>query len=249
MIIPCMNSTSACDRCGIWPVVEGGSLLLGAPGAPGCTTVTGSDCVCWARPAAAGTLQSNAAAMEPNAGSHAGETRGRRLRPVGPNLRLSSRAGMYGCPLPYHGIEGRWPLASGWPVASMRYAWAVRRRLVLLLLYASFASAQQVQPDRLLSDAIEAQQRGDLPTAIHEYEELLKLKPDMVEVRVNLGAALADSGRFDDAIAQYRLALPRLPDKNPIRLNLGLAYYKKGDLASAAHEFEELHTVQPEDAK
>ena len=131
----------------------------------------------------------------------------------------------------------------------MRYPWAVRRLLLFLLLYASFAPAQQVQPDRLLSDAIEAQQRGDLPTAIRDYEELLKLKPDMVEVRVNLGAALADSGRFDDAIAQYRLALPKVPDKNPIRLNLGLAYYKKGDLASAAHEFEELHTVQPEDAK
>ena len=107
---------------------------------------------------------------------------------------------MYGCPLPYHGIEGRWPLASGWPVASMRYAWAVRRLLLFLLLYASFASAQQGQPDRLLSDAIEAQQRGDLPTAIHKYEELLKLKPDMVEVRVNLGAALAELGRSGDEL-------------------------------------------------
>ena len=38
----------------------------------------------------------------------------------------------------------------------------------------------------------------------------------MVDVRVNLGAALADSGRFDDAITQYRLALPDVPDKNPI---------------------------------
>lgn len=131
----------------------------------------------------------------------------------------------------------------------MRYAWAVRRLLLLLLLYASFAPAQQVQPDRLLSHAIEAQQRGDLPTAIREYQELLKLKPNMVDVRVNLGAALADSGRFDDAIAQYRLALHDVADKNPIRLNLGLAYYKKGDLEAASREFEELHKVRPEDAQ
>jgi tetratricopeptide (TPR) repeat protein len=133
--------------------------------------------------------------------------------------------------------------------SSMRYPWAVRRLCFFLWLYASFASAQQGQPDRLLSNAIDAQQRGDLPTAIREYEELLKLKPDMVEVRVNLGAALADSGRFDDAIAQYRLALPDVADKNPIRLNMGLAYYKKGDLESASREFEEVHKVRPEDAQ
>jgi tetratricopeptide (TPR) repeat protein len=131
----------------------------------------------------------------------------------------------------------------------MRYAWAVRRLFFFLLLYASFAPAQQGQPDRLLSNAIGAQQRGDLPTAIREYEELLKLKPNMVEVRVNLGAALADSGRFDDAIAQYRLALPDVADKNPIRLNMGLAYYKKGDLESASREFEAVHKVRPEDAQ
>jgi hypothetical protein len=33
-----MNSTSACDRGGSFPVVDGGSLLLGFPGAPGWTT-------------------------------------------------------------------------------------------------------------------------------------------------------------------------------------------------------------------
>src|SRR6476469_1212205 len=38
MIMPCMKSTSACDRGGSFPVVEGGSLLLGFPGAPGWTT-------------------------------------------------------------------------------------------------------------------------------------------------------------------------------------------------------------------
>ena len=54
----------------------------------------------------------------------------------------------------------------------MRYAWAVRRLFLLLMLYASFAAAQQGQPDRLLSHAIEAQQRGDLPAAIRDYETL-----------------------------------------------------------------------------
>src|SRR2546425_10922329 len=43
MIMPCMNSTSACDRGGSVAFVDAGSVLLGLPGAPGCTT-TGSVC-------------------------------------------------------------------------------------------------------------------------------------------------------------------------------------------------------------
>jgi hypothetical protein len=36
--MPCMNSTSACDGCSNVALVEDGSVLLGFPGAPGCTT-------------------------------------------------------------------------------------------------------------------------------------------------------------------------------------------------------------------
>src|ERR1700692_553400 len=50
MIIPCINSTSACDRGGRVAFVDGGRVLLGLPGAPGCTTTGGS--VCRARAAA-----------------------------------------------------------------------------------------------------------------------------------------------------------------------------------------------------
>ncbi len=34
MIMPCMNSMSACEGCGTTAEVEGGSFRLGAPGAP-----------------------------------------------------------------------------------------------------------------------------------------------------------------------------------------------------------------------
>src|ERR1041384_6183091 len=46
MIIPCMNSTSAGDRGGSFPVVDAGSFLLGFPGAPGCTITGGAESVC-----------------------------------------------------------------------------------------------------------------------------------------------------------------------------------------------------------
>ena len=45
MIMPCINSTSFADAGGNVPLVEGGSVLVGLPGAPG-WTIAG---VCWAQ--------------------------------------------------------------------------------------------------------------------------------------------------------------------------------------------------------
>jgi len=41
MIMPCMKATSAGERCGSVACVEDGRVLLGFPGAPGCTTAGG----------------------------------------------------------------------------------------------------------------------------------------------------------------------------------------------------------------
>lgn len=119
------------------------------------------------------------------------------------------------------------------------------RLIVFLLFSVAVCPAQQRDPDSLLSDAIKAQQRGDYQAAITEYRELLAARPDNVEAKVNLGAALAHVGRFDDAIAIYKTALPLLKNKDMVRLNLGLAYYKKGDLANAREQFTALHEATP----
>jgi Flp pilus assembly protein TadD len=119
------------------------------------------------------------------------------------------------------------------------------RLILFLALLVTVSSAQEQDPDRLLNDAIQAQQRGDYQLAITDYRELLQLRPDNVEAKVNLGAALAHLGQFDDAIAMYRSTLPSLKDKNPVLLNLGLAYYKKGDLANAREQFATLHRSAP----
>jgi tetratricopeptide (TPR) repeat protein len=124
---------------------------------------------------------------------------------------------------------------------------SMRIAVLLLLLSSALASAQQANPDQLFGSAIEAQQRGDYPTAIEDYQKLLKLRPKMVEARVNLGAALAHTGRFDEAIKEYQLALPDVPDKDSVHMNIGLAYYKKGDLADAIGEFKIVQKSRPLD--
>jgi len=104
-------------------------------------------------------------------------------------------------------------------------------------------------PRQLFNEAVEAQRRGDDATAVRDYQQLLKLAPDAVEVRANLGAALSHMGRYDEAIAQYRAALVKLPGNAALRLNLALAYYKKSDFSSAARELQSLQEANPEDVR
>ena len=121
----------------------------------------------------------------------------------------------------------------------------MRAALLFLALLPAVVVAQEANPDVLLRHAIEAQQHGDFTSAIRDYQKVLELRPNEVQAKVNLGAALAHVGQFDDAIAIYRSALPSVKDKNPVLLNLALAYYKKGDFEHAREQFEILHDAQP----
>ena len=115
----------------------------------------------------------------------------------------------------------------------------------MIALCATLAVAQQSDPDQLLKTAISEQQGGDYRAAIRDYRKVLELRPNLVEAKVNLAAALVHVGEYDTAIAMYRAALPALSFKNPVLLNLGLAYYKKGDFENAREQFETLHKAQP----
>jgi tetratricopeptide (TPR) repeat protein len=118
---------------------------------------------------------------------------------------------------------------------------------IVTILLACAAPAQEPTPDQLLAAAIDAQQHGDYPTAIRDYRKVLELRPNMVEAKVNLGAALVHVGDFDGAIAMYRSALPSISNQNAVLRNLALAYYKKGDFKDAAEQFEVLHQALPND--
>jgi Flp pilus assembly protein TadD len=121
----------------------------------------------------------------------------------------------------------------------------MRAAILLIALFSTVIAAQEASPDQLLKQAMEEQQRGDFSAAIRDYRKVLELRPNEVQAKVNLGAALARVGQFDEAITIYRSALPSVKDKNPVLLNLALAYYKKGDFENARQQFEILHDAQP----
>jgi tetratricopeptide (TPR) repeat protein len=121
-------------------------------------------------------------------------------------------------------------------------------RIVALLIAACAAFAQSSGPEQLFRDAVAAQQHGDDALAVRKYQELLKSYPDAIEVRANLGAALAKLGRYDEAIVEYRAVLAK-KDNAGLRLNLALAYYKKGALREAVEQLIVLNGAQPDDTR
>jgi tetratricopeptide (TPR) repeat protein len=75
----------------------------------------------------------------------------------------------------------------------------------ILCLFTIAAVAQQPAADDPLGAAIAEQQRGDYQSAIRDYRKVLQAHPDMVEAKVNLGAALAHVGQFDEFGPSYAL--------------------------------------------
>src|SRR5437588_549789 len=123
---------------------------------------------------------------------------------------------------------------------ALRYAIEMRAAAILVCSLVMGVHVLAITADEALKAAITEQQQGDFEGAIRDYREALKLRPDMVEAKVNLGAALAHTRHYDEAIAMYKAALPSLSFKNPVILNLALAYYKKGDFVAAQAQFEKL---------
>lgn len=118
---------------------------------------------------------------------------------------------------------------------------------VLLACWSFLAQAQTTTPERLFQQAVDAQQRGDDVTAVNKYKALLRMHPEAVAVRVNLGAALAQLKRFDESIEQYRIVLVADPTNKLAQMNLALAYREEGQLAPAIRELELLHREDPEE--
>jgi tetratricopeptide (TPR) repeat protein len=119
----------------------------------------------------------------------------------------------------------------------------------LVLLAAGAATSQSSSPEQLFRDAVAAQQKGDDALTVRKYQELLKLHPEVIEARANLGAALVKLGRFDEAIEQYRAALAKNAGNSALRFNLALAYYKKGALREAVEQFDALHRADPDNVR
>jgi tetratricopeptide (TPR) repeat protein len=117
---------------------------------------------------------------------------------------------------------------------------------ILLAVCATALPSRADEGDRVCAHAVELHRAGDVEGAIAEYRSCLSLKPNAAPLRSNLGAALAQSGRYQEAIQAYEEALKTTSDPR-LRRNLALAYYKSGAISKAIAELEALHSESPGD--
>ncbi len=118
--------------------------------------------------------------------------------------------------------------------------------ILRLLVGHAFCQDTSTAPEKILSRAVELHQKGDLEGAIRQYQAFLTRFPNTGDVRFNLGAAYAASGRYEDAIAQYERALElgKLTDSAAVQLNLGWAYFNIAEFEKASKLLEALSTVK-----
>ena len=72
--------------------------------------------------------------------------------------------------------------------------------------------------------------------ATAEFRSAMKLKPGMLEARVNIAGILLQKGDYDGCIEESLKALEFRPDLVEACINIGIAFSHKGGLRSGAKE-------------
>ena len=90
--------------------------------------------------------------------------------------------------------------------------------------------------------------KDQIDEAINQFQEAIRLKPDLAAVHYNLGTAFLKKGRIDDSISQFREVIRLAPDFAEAHNNLGSALVVKGQTDEAINQFQETIRLKPDDA-
>jgi len=86
---------------------------------------------------------------------------------------------------------------------------------------------------------------GRLDDAEGQYEQALRIKPDLADAQFNWGLALVRQGRVPEAIGHWEQALRIKPDFADAQYNLGLAFAQQGRLQEAISHWEKALRIDP----
>jgi len=92
------------------------------------------------------------------------------------------------------------------------------------------------------------QMKGDLPAALLQFTEAVRIRPDDSTANNALGGVLLASGHADGAITHLNAALAGRPDYFDAHYNLGNALASQGDFQGALLHFRAAVRLNPQDA-
>jgi tetratricopeptide (TPR) repeat protein len=90
---------------------------------------------------------------------------------------------------------------------------------------------------------------GQLPSAVREYEQALRLKPDFAKAHYSLANVLLQMGKLRDAADHYEEALRIDPDWADAHEGLGVALMQMGKLPEAIAQYEQALRIKPDFAE
>ncbi len=95
--------------------------------------------------------------------------------------------------------------------------------------------------------AHELAEKGDYAAAIPEWRKALQMSPGNARALINLGTALAATGKTDEALADYRKARELEPENPLTHSRLGIALVRKGDYQEAIPSLRQAVAINPQD--
>lgn len=96
--------------------------------------------------------------------------------------------------------------------------------------------------------AVALKDRGEVPNAIEEFKEVIRLSPDFYMAHHGLAEAYHDQGQLDDAIREYQEAIRLEPDDPDARVGLGIALRKSGLVEDAIVWYRDALRLSPDHA-
>lgn len=105
----------------------------------------------------------------------------------------------------------------------------------------------EIRPDpaTLYEAAVSDRRAGQPERAVQRLRQVLAIRPDDVDARLQLGLALTDLGRLDEAAIHLRQVLDRTPDYVDAHLGLARIARARGDSGMAAGHLEEAARLDP----
>ena len=115
-------------------------------------------------------------------------------------------------------------------------------------IYAANIKGLAADAEAYRTKGYEAQQRGDIDTAIEWYQKAASISPGYASPHNDLGILFETKGWLDRAEAEYEKALSMDPSYKEVHTNLALLYERKGELEKAAfHWMRRYKLGSPED--
>lgn len=101
------------------------------------------------------------------------------------------------------------------------------------------APATQDEAKTRFDKGVEFSLKGEIDSAIREYEAAIEINPDIPEAHNNLGFAYMDKGELEKAVAHQKKALELKPELANGYFGLAMAYEKMGRKEEAIANWKE----------